>query len=173
MPSASLRSMFLLAFVVSVLMLAAAFYLEWEVGLEPCPLCYSQRLFLGAFSLVCLCAVLHGPGCLGARVYAALALLCALCGAILAARHVWLQGVPLPISSDCSPPEILGVDSLSLSHQFKLMLIGSPDCVRLNWSFLDLTIPEWSLLAFVLLVVLALLRLFGRNHALFNYPAKN
>ncbi|MDN7140648.1 disulfide bond formation protein B [Pseudomonas sp. JQ170] len=168
MPSAFSRSMFLLAFVVSVLMLAAAFYLEWEVGLEPCPLCHSQRLFLGAFSLVSVCAVLHSPGYLGARIYAVLALLCATCGALLAARHVWLQGVSWPVAVDCPP----AVDSMPLAHQFKLMLIGSPDCVRLNWSFLDLTIPEWSLLAFVLLAVLALTRLFGGRAALFHRPAK-
>lgn len=48
MPLARLRSMFLPALLASVLMLAAAFYLEWGMALEPCPLCYSQRLFLGA-----------------------------------------------------------------------------------------------------------------------------
>ena len=132
-------------------------------------MCYSQRLFLGAFALVSVCAVLHGPGCLGARIYAALALLCATCGALLAGRHVWLQGMHWPVASDCPP----AVDSMPLAHQFKLMLIGSPDCVRLNWSFLDLTIPEWSLLAFVFLAVLALVRLFGGRAAVFNRPAKN
>ncbi|MND40732.1 disulfide bond formation protein B [compost metagenome] len=68
MPLARLRSMFLPALLASVLMLAAAFYLEWGMALEPCPLCYSQRLFLGGFALVCLCAVVHAPGRLG-RVF--------------------------------------------------------------------------------------------------------
>ena len=35
-------------------------------------------------------------------------------------------------------------------------LLGGPDCNSLTWSFLDLTLPEWSLLAFLLLAALPL-----------------
>ncbi|MGH8437930.1 MAG: disulfide bond formation protein B, partial [Pseudomonas sp.] len=153
MPLARLRSMFLPALLASVLMLAAAFYLEWGMALEPCPLCYSQRLFLGSFALVCLCAVVQAPGRLGARIYAALALFFATGGALLAARHVWLQGAPLA-NMGCQPSMSYYFDSLPLSQSLKVMVLGSPECTPINWSFLDLTVPEWSLLSFVLLAAL-------------------
>ena len=172
MPLARLRSMFLPALLASVLMLAAAFYLEWGMALEPCPLCYSQRLFLGGFALVCLCAVVHAPKCLGARIYAALALFFATGGALLAARHVWLQGTPLA-NMGCQPSMSYFFESLPLSQSLKVMVLGSPECTPINWSFLDLTVPEWSLLSFVLLAALLLLRLCAHKRSLISHPAKN
>ncbi|MFK0085935.1 disulfide bond formation protein B [Pseudomonas sp. NPDC090755] len=162
---ARLRSLFFPAFLASVLMLGVAFYLEWGMGLAPCPLCYSQRLFLGAFALVCLCALVQAPGRLGVRVYAALALFFATGGAILAARHVWLQGIPSRVAADCAPPLGYVIESMPLGQVFKAMVVGSPDCVPINWSFLDLTIAEWSLLSFVLLATLPLFRLFGQSRS--------
>ncbi|MGH8381662.1 disulfide bond formation protein B [Pseudomonas sp.] len=172
MPLARLRSMFLPALLASVLMLAAASYLEWGMALEPCPLCYSQRLCLGGFTVVCLCAVVQAPGRLGTRIYAALALLCAAGGALLAARHVWLQGTP-PLNIGCQSSMGYFAESMPLSQLLKIMVLGSPECMPINWSFLDLTIPEWSLLSFVLLAALLLLRLPAHRRSLISHPAKS
>ncbi|WP_422418142.1 disulfide bond formation protein B [Pseudomonas sp. GZD-222] len=172
MPLARLRSMFLPALLASVLMLATAFYLEWGMALAPCPLCYSQRLFLGGFALVCLCAVVHAPGYQGTRIYAALALLCATGGALLAARHVWLQGTP-PLHIGCQPSMGYFAEHLPLGQLLEIMVLGSPECMPINWSFLDLTVPEWSLLSFVLLAALLFFRLFVQRHSLLRHPGKN
>jgi len=172
MPLARLRSMFLPALLVSVLMLAVALYLEWGMALEPCPLCYSQRLFLGGFAWVCLCAVVQAPGRLGTRIYATLALLFATAGALLAGRHVWLQGTPT-LNVGCQPSMSYFVESLPLNQVLKIMVLGSPECVPINWSFLDLTIPEWSLLSFMLLAALVLFRLFSHRRSIIGHSVKN
>lgn len=172
MPLARLRSMFLPALLASVLVLAIALYLEWGVALAPCSLCYSQRLSLLGFVLVCLCAVVHFPGRLGTYVYAALALLFASVGALLAARHVWLQGASA-LTFGCQPSMNYFIESLPLSQLLKIMVLGSAECVPINWSFLDLTIPEWSLLSFVLLATLLLVRLVAYRHALIRQPLKS
>lgn len=172
MPLARLRSMFLPALLASVLMLATAFYLEWVMALAPCPLCYSQRLFLAGFALVCLCAVVHAPGYQGTHIYAALALLCATAGALLAARHVWLQGKP-PLNIGCQPSMGYFAEHLPLGQLLKIMVLGSPECMPINWSFLDLTVPEWSLLSFLLLAALLLFHLFVQRHSLRRHPGKN
>ena len=52
MPLACLRSLFSLAFVASLLILAGAFYLEFAKGLLPCPLCQSQRVVLARVHLI-------------------------------------------------------------------------------------------------------------------------
>ncbi|MEE1865562.1 MULTISPECIES: disulfide bond formation protein B [Pseudomonas] len=172
MPSACLRSMFLPALLVSALMLAVAFYLEWGLALQPCPLCYSQRICLGGFALVCLCAVVQAPGWSGSRIYAALGLFFATAGALLAARHVWLQGSPLS-NVGCQPSMEYFVANMPLGQVIKAMLLGSPECVPITWSFLDLTVPEWSLLVFVLLAALLLVRLLAYRHLLIRHLAKN
>ncbi|CAM3620004.1 disulfide bond formation protein B [compost metagenome] len=173
MSLARLRSLFFPALLASILVQAAAYYLEFGMGLVPCPLCYSQRLFLGAFAVVCLCAVVHSPGRLGTRIYAALALFFAAGGALLAARHVWLQGNPALSSTECEPAFDYVIESMPTLQVIKAMVIGSPDCVPINWSFLDLTLPEWSLLSFVLLATLPTFRLLGRTRPLFTRAVKN
>jgi len=92
MPMASLRTLFIPACLASLAVLGASFYLESVLELVPCPLCFSQRLLLGIYALVCLSAALHAPGITGVRLYARAAMLSAASGALLAARHVWLQG---------------------------------------------------------------------------------
>ncbi|NIF19282.1 disulfide bond formation protein B [Pantoea sp. Cy-639] len=154
MSLACLRSFFLPAFLASMMVLVASFRLESVVGLMPCALCFSQRLMLALYAVVCLLAIVHGPGTAGLRRYAWLALLTALGGALLAGRHVWLQAEPLALEG-CHRPvgQLLQRPLGEILHHF---LLGSPDCVSISWSFLDLTLPEWSLLAFLLLAALPL-----------------
>ncbi|PYC27707.1 disulfide bond formation protein B [Pseudomonas mosselii] len=146
MSLACLRSSFLPAFLAAMAVLVASFRLENVVGLDPCALCFSQRLMLGCFALACLAAAIHAGG---RRVHAWLALLFSLGGALLAGRHVWLQAEPLPVSG-CHLP-LAHLVERPWSEILQAFLLGSPDCVSVTWSFLDLTLPEWSLLAFLLL----------------------
>ena len=44
------------------------------------------------YALLCLAAWVYAPGTAGIRCYARATLGCSLAGALLAARHVWLQG---------------------------------------------------------------------------------
>ena len=86
---ASPRPLFFLAFIGCVLLMAAALYLEHVVGLEPCPMCILQRICVVLFGVVCLIASLHGPGRLGRRVYAVLALLFTLI--LIFTKFLWRQ----------------------------------------------------------------------------------
>ena len=148
---ARLRTFFLPGCLASLVVLAVSFYLEATLGLMPCPLCLSQRLLLAVYAAICLCAALHLPGTLGIRRYARAALASSALGALLAARHVWLQGAdpasPVGSSSTWQLFEQPWGDVIRL-------LLGDPECSSLSWSFLELTMPEWSLLAFVLLAML-------------------
>ncbi|MFJ2983964.1 MULTISPECIES: disulfide bond formation protein B [unclassified Pseudomonas] len=151
---ARLRTFFLPACLASLAALGGSFYLEQALGLLPCPLCLSQRFVLGAYAVICLCAVVHRPGLWGVRRYARATLACSAAGALLAARHVWLQGAGG--GSHACPASIGQVLAGAWREAARQLLLGGPDCSALNWSFLDLTLPEWSLLAFLLLAALPL-----------------
>lgn len=154
MPMASLRTLFIPACLASLAVLGASFYLESVLELVPCPLCFNQRLLLGIYALVCLSAALHAPGITGVRLYARAAMVSAASGALLAARHVWLQGAG--DASHLCPLPIGRMFELSWREAVRQLLLGGPDCRSLSWSFLDLTLPEWSLVAFLLLAALPL-----------------
>jgi len=150
--SARLRTFFLPACLASLAVLVASFYLEVTLGLMPCPLCFSQRVLLGVYAAICLCAAVHAPGSVGVRRYAWAALASSCLGALLAARHVWLQGGD-PASHAC-PSSACPVFEQPWREVARQLLLGGPDCSSLTWSFLELTLPEWSLLTFVLLATL-------------------
>ncbi|MBF8774560.1 disulfide bond formation protein B [Pseudomonas fulva] len=168
---ARLRTFFFPTCLVAFTALVTAFKLQDALGLLPCLLCLTQRALLAGYVLVCLSAVLHGPALEGQRRYAQLALGFALGGAAVAARHVWLQGVAA--DDMVCPVAIAHTAGQYWNELARQLLYGAPDCNALTWSFMDLTLPEWSLMAFVLLAVFALGHLLaGRLHALVTHDLK-
>ena len=163
MPLVSSRTLFLLAFVGCLLIMAGALYLEHVVGLQPCPLCVVQRICVMLFGLLCLLAAVHGPGMLGQRLYAGLLMLITLTGAGTAARQVWLQSVPADQLPSCIPPLDYLMDTLPFQDIVRVVLHGSADCAEVSWTLFTLSVAEWSLLAFVGMLVFALLQMFRRT----------
>ncbi len=163
MALATPRTLFLLAFIGCLALMGGALYLEHVVGLNPCPLCIVQRVFVILFALVCLIAAIHGPARGGRRGYAVLALLFAAgCGAT-AARQVWLQGVPADQLEACLPSLEFMVQALPLQEIARLVFHGTADCAEVTWTLFGLSVPEWSLLAFVGMALFALFQLFRRT----------
>lgn len=162
MSLASPRSLFLLAFFGCLALLGGALYLEHGVGLDPCPLCIVQRIFVILFGLVCLVAALHGPALLGRRLYAGFALFAALGGAATAGRQVWLQNIPPEQLPSCLPSLEYMMEALPFQEIVRQVLHGTADCAEVGWTLFGMSLPEWSLLAFVAMILFALFQLLRR-----------
>jgi protein dithiol:quinone oxidoreductase len=147
---------FSLAALACALLLGFGFYLQYAKGLEPCPLCLVQRGFFVAVMAVCLIAALNRPGRLGAAVYGALAALFALGGAAVAARQVWLQHLPPDKVPQCGPDLFFMMENFPLSRTLKTLFSGAGECAAVDWTFLRLSIAEWSLLCFAALFLYSL-----------------
>ncbi|UVJ44194.1 disulfide bond formation protein B [Pseudomonas sp. LS1212] len=161
------RSLFFLAFMASLLVMGGVLYLEFGVGLQPCPLCLVQRFFLVAFGAVCLAAFIHAPGRAGQHVYWGLAVTCALLGALAASRQVWLQSGTQAPQASCQPPLGQMLRSMPFNEVAETLLLGTPDCVRIKWTLLQMSLAEWSLLAFAGMAVFALIQLLYRYRQAF------
>ena len=148
---ASRRAGFVLAALACALLLGFAYYLQYGKGYEPCPLCLMQRLFFYAVLAVCLVAALHGPTGKGRFAYGALAVLFAAGGAAVAGRHVWLQHLPKDKVPQCGPDLYFMLENFPLSTTLKKLVSGTGECAAVDWTFLGLSIAEWSLLWFVAL----------------------
>ena len=129
-----------------------AFYLDRVLGLEPCPLCMTQRVLLAGCGVFALIAFAHGPGLLGRRVYTVFAGLFALGGAAVAGRHVWLQHLPEDLVPACGPGLAYMLETFPLSETLELILMGDGNCAEVVWTFMGLSIPEQTLLLFTALV---------------------
>ncbi|MBB4862109.1 disulfide bond formation protein DsbB [Pseudomonas nitritireducens] len=157
---ASPRSLFFLAFLACVAMLGTGFYLQYVVGLEPCPLCILQRIFFAGCGLFSLIATLHGRA---PRVYSLLILLSALGGAGTAGRQIWLQTLPPDQLPSCLPPLDFMLQSMPYTQILYTMFHGSADCAEITWTLLGMSIPEWSLLAFIAFALFAVVQFFRRR----------
>ena len=149
------RLVFLGIFVVTALMMGFGFWLQYAQGLAPCPLCMTQRLFIVATGLTALVAALHGPGRAGIRAYAALAGLFCVVGGAVSSRHVWLQSLPPGEAPACGPDLAYILDAFPLREALKMLLSGDGNCAVVDWSFLGVSIPGWTLVAFVILTGIA------------------
>jgi len=135
-------------------LLAFALYLQHYQGQDPCPLCILQRTAYIVVMGIFLVAALHGPGRTGATVYGALLALALAAGAVVAARHVWLQYLPKDRVPECGP----GLEYLwrkySSLQALEKVFAGSGECAEAGWRLLGLSIAGWSLVWFVLLAAL-------------------
>ncbi len=132
-------------------LLAMGAYFQFVDGLEPCPLCISQRLAILATGVVFLIATVHNPNMIGRKSYSLLAALTALIGAGISTRHVWLQHLPPEAVPECGPGLEYVMANFPWSETLKMMLSGTGECAEINWTMLGLSMPAWTLIAFLLL----------------------
>jgi len=135
------RIWFLLVAVACAAMLGYGYYVQHVLFIDPCPLCVLQRLAFIWIGVVSLLAFFHNPAVKGYWVYSGLFMLGALAGSAIAGRHVWLQSL--------------------LSEVF----YGSGECADINWSFLGLSMPSWSLIWYIGLAIATIVVLVKNSKA--------
>jgi disulfide bond formation protein DsbB len=146
----------LLGFAACAGLLAYAYYAQFVLHLEPCPLCIFQRVGVLAIGLVFLIAAAHDPVGWGRRVYAALLGLAAVATAGVALRHLYIQSLPPGSVPSCGASLNFMLQIFSLSEVVTKVLSGSGECARITWKFLGLAMPGWVLIAAVSLGIYAL-----------------
>ena len=140
-------------------LLGFGLYLQHVVGLEPCPMCIVQRYAMVLIML--LAAVLAGFARPTARVWGlGLLVLLSGSGAFVAARQSWLQLYPPQIAS-CGRDFYGMIETFPLQRVIPMIFKGSGDCSKVDWTFLSLSIANWSFLAFTAISLVALVLLRG------------
>ena len=152
-----------LAITAVLAMLFARIYLEEILGLAPCPLCMTQRIFVVLWGGIALLAALHNPVGWGQKVYASLCALAAVGGGAIAVRHVWLQHLPPEEVPACGPSLEYMLETLPFSETLNLVLMGDGNCAETMWTFLGLTIPEQTLIMASVVTLVCLWQLFRKT----------
>ena len=143
-------------------MLGVGYYLQFAIGLEPCPLCIMQRIGLLAVGIAFLVAGIHLPGKTGGHIYGVVIAVCAMAGGSISARHVWLQHTPEDQRPSCGPGLNYLFDTFGPFDAFRKVLRGSGECGTVDWTLLGFSIPELTLAAFVALFAWALFLAFRK-----------
>jgi protein dithiol:quinone oxidoreductase len=142
-------------------LLAFGMYLQHVVGLEPCPMCIVQRYALILVAIVAgIAATLSGAKgrSIGILLMGALAV----GGAFVAARQSFLQWYPPEIMS-CGRDLYGMIESFPLKRAIPMIFKGSGDCSAIDWTFLGLSIANWSFLCFTGIAALATVLLLRRQ----------
>lgn len=157
----SRRTLFWLIFLVSAGLLAVAFYMEYVMGLEPCPLCWLQRFAFMATGLVALLAAWHNPSGWFGRIYGVLVTAFAGIGLALAGRQLWLQSLPADQVPSCGPSVDYMLEVMPLMEVLATAMQGTGDCAEVSWRFMSLSIAGWTAVFFALIALTGLGILLG------------
>ncbi|WOJ97882.1 disulfide bond formation protein B [Congregibacter brevis] len=159
-----IRPVFFGLFLLTVVSMAfALFYLERTLGLPPCPLCITQRLFVVLVGVFALLAAIQNPQGWGRRVYATLCLISAAAGGAVAMRHIWLQNLPEELAPACGPSLEYMLETLPFSETFSVVMMGDGNCAETVWTFMGLSIPEQTLALFVVLAGVSVFQLVRKH----------
>ena len=139
---------------VCVGLLAFGLYLQHVVALEPCPMCIVQR-----YAMVIVALVAGATAAIKSRVaWVTGGLLVAGFsgfGAFVAARQSWLQWNPPEIAS-CGRDFYGMIETFPLKRAIPMIFRGSGDCTKIDWTFLGMSIANWSFLWFCAIAAVAL-----------------
>lgn len=141
------RSANALGFLACALLLTYAYYAQFVMHLEPCPLCIFQRVGVFAMSVIFALAAAHDPAGWARRIYAALLGLAALGTVGVAARQLYIQSLPPESVPACGASLDFMLKVFPLTEVLAKVLTGSGECAKIDWRFLGLAMPAWVLIA--------------------------
>jgi disulfide bond formation protein DsbB len=136
-----------LGFLLCAGLLGFAYYTQYQLGLEPCPLCIFQRIGIAAIGALFLLAALHGPGPRRSIVWAVLIDLAVIATVLVAARHIWIQHQPAGTVAACGASLEYMMKIFSVGEIVRKVLTGSGECAKVTWEFLWLSMPTWVLIS--------------------------
>ena len=147
------RLLSLLPFVTCAALLAYALYVEYVMFLMPCNLCILQRVVFIMIGVLFLIGSFKPVLFWGRKLLGVLLLITTGTGIAIAGRHVWMQGLPPELVPDCGPSIEMMMESSPLWDVLSTVLSASGNCAEIQWDFLGMSMPTWTLICFIGLFV--------------------
>src|SRR3990167_3505644 len=147
------RTWQLLFLVITLGFIVASYYFEYSVVLNPCPLCLMQRV------CVMLLAGLIGINfyfsiSLKNKIILIMQLVVLIAGIFFAARQIWLQYFFVgDTTAACLPGFKMMLHYLPWTSITHALLWGGGDCAEVTWKWLGISMPGWTMLFFVVMLV--------------------
>jgi disulfide bond formation protein DsbB len=150
----------LLTFFLCVLVLVTAVYLQYKVGIVPCPLCIIQRFIITLLGLLFLMGALFNFEAVTRCFLHTLTFLFAVAGAVVASRQLWLEHFPSDQLISCQAAIAQYSTSIYFHKIIELFFQGTSNCGSGTWRFLNLSIPGWTLIIFIVLAAISLRQVY-------------
>ncbi len=141
----------LISGIISILLVILSVIIQDIFNLEPCPLCITQRVIF-LTSGITFFIFYFKP--INKIIELSILGMINLIGLIFAIRHVLIQRKVINIPAECGIDLEYMFDNFPLREVFELIFRGTGDCSEIDWSFLGITIPEWSAIWFLILMAM-------------------
>lgn len=133
-----------------------ALIMQYFFDMPPCPLCITQRIAMIAVGLLALIAFIFAKGPKRGMGFSILSAIAAGVGAIVAGRHVYIQNLPEDQAPLCGPTLEYMFKTRPMFDAIELLFRGDGHCADVHFQLLGLTLPGWTLVTFVLLIIASL-----------------
>ncbi len=147
----SIRRTYFYLGTLSLLIIISSFIMQYGFKLEPCSLCIIDRVVVIGMAILFFIAFLHNPKRVWQLIYSLLGFLMAVIGIAVTARHLWLLQLPPEQVPECGPGLSYLIDTMPLKDALTIVLKGSSECTKNVPYFLGLSLPLWTMVAFILL----------------------
>lgn len=157
------RWLYLAGSLIPAGLIGGALFLQYFMREDPCPLCMVQRVIFIVIGVLFVIAAAHNAGRIGRWIYSSLIVLTALGGVGVSSRHIWIQHLPKDQVPACGPGLDFMLQNFPMAEVWQELMHGSGECAVKGWTFLMLGLPEWALINYLLLGVLALVIAWRRT----------
>ena len=155
---------FVILFLVCLGMMAVALFMEHILMLKPCMLCYMQR---GAVILVGLIAgigfLINSEKLIVYKGFVIGCVIAVLSGIGLSLRQLYLQSLPPKLVPSCAPDIDYLLNTLPFLEVLVMAITGDGNCAEVLWSFMGISIPGWTLIGFVVILIYLVKILLSAN----------
>lgn len=138
-----MRKVLTLILLFCIGLLATAYYMEYQMGLEPCPMCIVQRIAIALAGLAAFIGIIHNNF---PKLYFSLTAFFSLSGGASAIRHLYLQSLPPDQIPSCGPDLNYLIENAYFSDALVKLFVGDGNCAEVVWSLLGISIPGWVLI---------------------------
>lgn len=146
-------------FIVSIFCIALAGIaakMQINLSLSPCVLCELQRAIFIQIALLLAPGIIIKFSSFGAKLHSIFLLLLSSCGAALAGRQVWLQSLPAEQVPSCLGSFDVVLQNNGILEGLKKIIFNSSECAKIEFTILNVSLAQWSLVLFILIPILGL-----------------
>ena len=158
------RKTFVIIFFACFGMMAVALFMEHFLLLKPCMLCYMQR---GAVILVGLIAgigfLINSEKLIVYKGFIIGCVVAVLSGIGLSLRQLYLQSLPAELVPSCAPDIDYLLNTLPFLEVLIMAIVGDGNCAEVLWSFMGISIPGWTLIGFLVILIYLVKILLSAN----------
>ncbi len=141
----------LLGAAICAALMGYALYSQYQLGLEPCPLCIFQRIAVIALGIAfLLSAAVPARARIAGIVMSLLIGVVALSGIGVAARHLYIQSLPAGQVPVCGATLDYMWDVFPAMEVLRKVFTGSGECAKVE-RVLGLPMPAWVLICLLAL----------------------